>query len=325
VGEAVPGRGARRAGAEGDRAAGSGGEGRPEAGGGDRAEAGAPGVRDPAHQRRAAQVRGAGGLGERGAADPPRGGAAGGAGAGRAAGASGAAVRAGTAERAVAVGPVHVPAAAPRAAVPGRVHGRPLALHRGARDCAPPAVDAGAGGAGPGDRGVRDAAGDPDGPGSAVHGVAGDDGVRGGVEAAGDPASEVPPPAPADAREDRALLEDALGRVPVENGVRGLRGLLPADRALHRRLQLPAAAPSAGGTRPRGPVLPERAGGARSRGEERPGERGAVGAGEAAAEAVLPGGPAGGPRPVDRGGRGRTAREGGERGADDPDAEGGGR
>lgn len=223
----------------------------------------------------------------------------------------------------MAVGHLHVPLATARAALPGGVHGRPLALPGGPRHRAPPAVGAGAGGARPRDRRLRDAAGDPDRPGAAVHGLARDDGVRGGAAPPGDPAREEPAAAPADARQDRAVLEDALGGAAVAHGVRRLRGLREAAGAVRGRLQLPAAAPGAGGPGAGRPLLPERAGGAGGGGAERAGERAAAREGAAAAEAVLPGGPAGRPRPLDRRGRGRAVGEGGERGADDPDAEGG--
>ena len=295
----------------------------PEARGSHRAEGGPSRVRDAAGRGRAEAVLGAGGGGEHGAPDPARGRAARGARADAGAGAPGAPVRAGAAERAVAVGPLHVPAAASRAALSGRVHGRPLALPRRPRAGAPPALDARARGARPRDRRLRDPAGDPHRPGPPVHRVARHDGVRRRAPPPGNPTREEPAAAPADAREDRAVLEDALGGVPVANRVRGLRRLCAASRAVRRRLQLPAPAPGARRPGAGGPLLPQRARGARRDRAERAGERAAARAGEAAAAAVLPGGPARRPRSLDRSGRGRAAGEGGHGGADDPTSEGG--
>lgn len=311
VGEALPARGAGRAVAAAEVSTAKAGHAGTRARGDPGDERGAPGARDAADRGRAGAVRGARGVGEHGEAGAARGRAAGASASDGGPGAPRAALRAGAAERTVAVGHLHVPAAAPRAALRGRVHGRPLAVPGGARGRAPPEVRAGDGGARPGHRRVRGAEGDPHRPGAAVHGVAGDDGVRGGAPSARDPAREEPAAAPADAREDRALLEDAVGGVPVADGVRRLRGLREAAGAVRGRVQLPAAAPGARGARAGGSLLPQRAGGAGGGGAERAGERAAARAGEAAAEALLPRGQAGRPGPLDRRGRGRVAREAG--------------
>ena len=268
------------------------------------------------HQRAARAARSAGRLGARGATHPSRGGADRGApAAARPPRGARSSLRARGAQPAVAVGHLHVPAQTPRAALPRGVHGRPLALHRRLRARAPPARRAGARGAAARHRRVRHAARDPDRPGPSVHGVARRDELRGGASARGHPPHQEPAAAPADARQDRALLEDAVGRVSLEDGVRGLRGLRAPSRALRAGVRLPAPAPGALGARARRSVLPRRAARARGDREERRGQRAAARARAAAAQAVLPGGPARRPRPVDRGERQRARGEGRRRSA----------
>lgn len=201
----------------------------------------------------------------------------------------------------MAIGHLHVSAASARAALRSRIHGRSLALSRVVDTGPPPAVGAGARGSTARDGGVRVAAGDPDRPRSAVHGLARRDGIRAGAAARRDPAREEPAPAPADLGEDRALLEDSVGRALVAHGLRGLRGLRASHRPLRGRLQLPAAAPGARGAGPGGPVLPCRATRAGGGGGERRRQRAAARARAADPEALLPGGASRGPRPDDRG------------------------
>lgn len=278
-----------------------------------------------ADPRRDGEVRGPRHLGDDGAAHPARGGAAGRTRGDRTAGEAAAAVRAGGAEPALAERHLHVRAATESAAVRGGVSGRSLALPRVVGDGASPEVDAGAGGDRARDGGVRRAARGADRPGAAVHGVAWRDRVRAAAAATRHRACEEPAAASADAGEDRALLEDALGGVPGQDGVRGLCGLSAADGAVHPALQLPATASGARRRGPRRPVLPR--GGARARGGRGPGggERAAPGAGEAAAQALLPGRPAGRSGPEHRGGRRSAARADGGRSTDHPAAEGGSR
>src|SRR5262245_36103398 len=97
---------------------------------------------------------------------------------------------------------------------------------------------AGAGGVVTGDCRLRSAARDPDRPGSPVHHLARLDRVRGGAEAPWHRAREEPAASSADLREDRAVLEDVVGGVAVEDGVRRLRGLPAAGGALRAALQL---------------------------------------------------------------------------------------
>ena len=61
-------------------------------------------------------------------------------------------------------------------------------------------------------------------------GVARPDGLRGGAAPSGHPAHQEPAAPSADAGQDRALLEDAVGGISVADGVCGLRGLPAADR-----------------------------------------------------------------------------------------------
>ena len=180
----------------------------------------------------------------------------------RQAGSARAPIRARGAEPALAVGHLHVSPAAASAAVRDRLHGRLLAVPGVAGGGAPPARGAGAGGAGARDRGVRRAAGGPDGPGPAVRGLARPHGLRGGAAAPGHPAHQEPAAPSADAGEDRALLEDAVGGISLADGLCGLRGLPAADRALRPGLQLPPSAPGHRGRGAGGPLLPRRAAGA---------------------------------------------------------------
>jgi len=223
----------------------------------------------------------------------------------------------------VAVGPLHLPAAPPRAGVCGGIPGRSLALPGEPRDGAPPEELARAGGARARDCRLRGPARDPDRPGAAVHRVAGGDGVRGGASPPGHPPREEPPAPPADLRQDRALLEDDVGGVSLEDGVRELRGLPAAGGAVRAALQLPASAPGVGGLDARGPLLPLGAAGARGDRVDGERERAASGEPPAPEEALLPGGAARGPGFDDQ--RERDGPEGarGGRGDDDSTIEGG--
>jgi hypothetical protein len=146
---------------------------RNEARSGDGASRGASGVRDASHPGRAGAFRGAGRERVGGAAHPARGGLdSSDAAADRGTDASGTALRAGGAESALAVGHLHVSAPTPSARVRDGFHGRPLTLHRFARDGAPPALRARDGGARAWHREVRDASGDSDGQRAAVRGMA---------------------------------------------------------------------------------------------------------------------------------------------------------
>ena len=119
-------------------------------------------------------------------------------------------------------------------------------------------------------------------------------------------------------------IRQAHRTVSFAHGLRRLRRLRPAAAAFHRRVQLPAAAPGHRGAGAGRPLLPRGAAGARGGREGRRLERAATGAGEAAAEAVLPGGTAGRSGRVDRGRRRAAERESadGRRETDDRDAEG---
>jgi hypothetical protein len=150
--------------------------------GGREASAGAPGVGHAANQRRATALRGARGARERGAAAPARGGAhPGDTDDDTRARPRTSSLRAGGAEPAVAVGHLHLPLATARAAVPGGLHGRSLAVPRVVRAGAPPAHGAGDGSAVAGDRGLRGAEGGADGQRAAVHGVARGERIRAGA------------------------------------------------------------------------------------------------------------------------------------------------
>src|SRR5439155_58650 len=143
-------------------------------------------------------------------------------------------------------------------------------------------------------------------PGPPVHGVARLDGIRRNASARGNRAREESSTASADARQGGALLEDAVGRVSLADGVCRLRRSAAAAVALHRRVQLPTAAPGAERAGAGGSILPRGAAGASSGREERGRERGTAGAreagdrsdrgGEDLAAAVLPTGDQGAAR-----------------------------
>ena len=140
----------------------------------------------------------------------------------------------------------------------------------------------------------------------------GRDRIRADAEAAGDRAPQGAAAAPADAGEDRALLEDAVGRVSLPDGVCELRGPEPAPGAVYRGIQLPAAAPGAGGALACGPLFPRRATRARDGRAAGAAQRDAAGAAAAGAEAILSGGQAGRPRREHRRGPGRPSGAGGK-------------
>ena len=229
----------------------------------------------------------------------------------RAAQAGGPALRAGRAQPVVAVGPVYVSPAAARTNLCRCVPGRSLPLPREPGDGASPKKRAGAGGVVARDRRLWGAAGDPDRSGPAVHRLARVDGVRSGVEASWHRACEEPAASPADLREDRAVLEDAVGGAALTHGVRRLRGLPTAGGALHPALQLPAAAPGAGGLDACGSVLPRRQPGAREHRGASGRERAAPGAGATAEKALLSCWPARGSHPLHQRERRGPQRAGG--------------
>lgn len=220
---------------------------------------------------------------------------------------------------------LHVPAPEARAAVHGRVHGRLLEVHRGIRDRAPPEEHAGDRGPEPRHRRLRVPEGDPDGQRAAVHGVAGRNRLRAGAGQAGDPPREEQAAAPGDGGEARAVVEDAVGRIPFEDGLRGLRRLPAAGEAVRGPLQLQAAAPGARGDDSCRPLLRVGAAGARSDRACRGGERARAGHAAARAQALLPGGACGRPGPDDSRGRRRAARADGVGAADDDTDRKGGR
>lgn len=210
-------------------------------------------------------------------AEAGRAGSAAGQGAGQASAAT-AALRACRAEPVVAVGPVHVPAPEARAGVRGGVPGRSLALSGESGTGASSEEQSGAGGAGPRHRRVRRTAGDPDRPGPAVHQLARQHRVRGRAQASWHPACEEPAASSADLRQDRALLEDAVGGAAQLHGVCRLHRLRAAYRAVHPALQLPASASGARRAGAGGSVLPGGGTGARGSRGDRGGERTAPGA-----------------------------------------------
>ena len=144
----------------------------------------------------------------------------------------GAEIRACGAEPALALGHFHVSPETTRTTVRHRVSGRLLAVRGFAGGGAPPEGVARDGGAAAGHCGVRSAPGSPHRSRPAVHGLAWHDGIRGGAQAPRHPAHQEPAPPSADTRQDGAVLEDAMGRIPVADGVCGLRGLRAADRPL---------------------------------------------------------------------------------------------
>jgi len=218
---------------------------------------------------------------------------------------------------------LHVSSAQARAALHGGLHGRLLEVHRGARDGASPEEHARDRGPQPCHRGVRVPEGDPDGPGAAVHGVARGDGLRAGARQARHPPRQEPASAPGDRGQARAVVEDAVGGIPVAHGLRRLRRLPAQGEALRRLLQFQAAAPVARGDDAVGPVLRGRATASRDDREGRGGERPGPGHAAARAQALLPRGTARRPGPDDRGCRRGAARADGERATDeDPDRKG---
>ncbi len=216
----------------------------------------------------------------------------------------GASLRACRAQSALAVGSLHVPAAQARAHLRCGVSRRSLALSGEPGDGPSPAKHARARGACARDRRVRDAPGDPDRPGAAVHRVARLDRVRGGAQAPRDPSREEPPASPPDLRQDRAVLEDDVGGVPRAHGVRGLRGLRASRCALCAALQLPAPAPGARGGNAGRSVLPRSLPGARGDREDGRRERAAPRARASTAQALLPRRAPRGPGPLDQRERG---------------------
>lgn len=200
----------------------------------------------------------------------------------------------------MAVGPVHVPAAPARADLRGGVPRRSLALPGEPGAGASPEEHAGAGGARARAGRLRRTARDPDRPGSTVHGVAWLDGVRGGAAPQRHRAREEPPAPPADLRQDRAVLEDAVGGAALAHGVRRLCRLRAAGGAVRAVLQLPATAPGARRTHARRSVLPGGLDRAQRGRVDGGGERAAAGARAAGAAAVLPGRPARRTRPRDQ-------------------------
>jgi len=300
VGEEVRGRWGVGAGAE---EAQGGRQGRPEPGGtgearGDRQGAGgAPGVRDAKDPRCAGALRGTGGERDGGAPDPARAGTGGGVADADGARAPAEALRKGESKSLVAIRHLHVSAAQARAAVHGGHHGRPQPLHRELRDSAPPEVVPRDGGAEEGGGRVRVPEGDPDGPGTSVHGVEGRDGLRAGAAEPGHPAREESPAAPDDAGQAGEMVEDAVAGIPLAHALHGSRRLHPSDEPVRGLVQLQASAPGPGWPGARGPLLPRGAARARGAGEERAGQRAGARAPAPGAQALLPGGPLGGQGP----------------------------
>jgi hypothetical protein len=325
MGTQVPRRG--RGGAVAEDAAPDGPhEGSRAPGCGDRHEASAAASRQPAHSRPAQALLRAGRFGDDRApcaqGRGPRAGARGAEAQARREALAGA-LRAGGAQPAVAVGSLHVPAASPGARVRGGLHGRPLALHRELRHGAPPEELARDGGTLARHCRLRRAARDPHRPGQAVHGLARLDRLRGGAQAQRHRAREEPAAPSADLRQDRAVLEDDVGRVPVAHGVRRLRRLPAACGDLRAALQLPAAASGAGGAHACRSLLPLRSAGARGDRGDRRGQRAAPCARAAAAQALLPRGTAGRSGPRDQRDRRRRAGARGQRADHDSAGKGG--
>lgn len=254
----------------------------------DRHEARGPLARHAPDPRRARALRGCRRERERGSENPPRIWATPEPSASCSSRASDSEIRARGSEPDVAVGLVHVPLEAAAAPLRGRVHGRSLALRRLACGRASPEVRARDGGARARTRGVRGSDRGAHRQRAAVHGVAWRDRLRAGASPQRDPSREESASASGNAREGGAILEDALGRVPLAHGVLRLRGLHAKARDVHRRVQLPASAPGAARSRSGGPLLPRGAARARGGAGEHPRQRDARGARAAAAQAVLP-------------------------------------
>jgi hypothetical protein len=231
-----------------------------------------------------------------------------------------------SAESAVAVGPLHLPAATTRAALSGRLHGRPLALSRRPRARASSTRRARARGLRARARPLRHTAGGAHRSRPAVHDLARADGLRGAAAPQRNPPSQEPPAASADAGQDRAFLEDAVGRVSLAHRLRRLRRLRAATRPLRRSLQLPPAPPSARRLGARRSLLPRCAAGACCRAGDDRRQRAAAGARAAAGEALLSGGSARRPRAEHRGDRWWCPRAHGRgTGRDDSHQQGAGR
>ena len=300
------------------------GQARPAACGGDCGAEGESSRGQPTHSRRGEALLRAGDFGDHGAPGAGRGEGRERRGAkaqGEAAAqtqAQGEALRARRAQPALAVGSLHVPAEAPRARLRGRLHGRSLALPGEPRDGAPPEELARDGGARARHRRLWRAARDPHRPGAPVHRVARLHRLRGGAQAQRHRAREEPASPPADVRQDRALLEDDVGGVPVADGVRRLRRLPAQGCPLRAALQLPASPPGARGHDARRSLLPLGPAGAIGDRIDGGGQCAAAGTRAAAEEALLPGGPSGRPGPDHQRERGGPQGPRRRRGNDDP-------
>jgi len=276
------------AGAQGEHAAAARSGSAPRGGGG--GATCAPGTRHAADPGRNGALRGPGRVGDDGATDPARRGATGDSTrTGAQARSTRASIRASGAESTLAIGHLHVFAATASPSLRDRLHGRLLAVRGLAGGGAPSALVPGAGSAGAGDRGVRSAQRGAHGPGTAVRVVARAHRLRGGAAAARHPAHQEPPAPSADAGQDRALLEDAVGGVSLPDGLCGFRGRPAAHRPLRPGLQLPAAAPGDRGGGAGGPFLPRRAPGEGRHREGSGAQRAGPGPGAAAEKALLPG------------------------------------
>jgi hypothetical protein len=272
--------------------------------------------------RCARAFRGSRGVGDDGATHPARSGSRQRNGGGSAARETAASVRARSAESVVAERPLHLRAAPSSARVPRRLHGRLLAL-RGVVGAGPsPEIESGDRSTRAWHCGVWPAAGGADRSGAAVRGVARRNRVSGATASVRHRAQQESTAASGDARQDRALLEDAVGGVSAQDGVCRLRGLPSTTRALRPALQLPASASrhrQRGAGRSVFSRSTARACGDRSAGAD---QRLADGAREAAAEAILFGRPSGRPRPQHFRWRGRASRPGRRRIANHPDDQG---
>jgi hypothetical protein len=198
-----------------------------------------------------------------------------------------------------------------------RVHRRPLPLHhRPGR--VPQSAQRLRGGTLPrGGGAIRGAQGDADRQRPAVRELARHDAVPEGTAEGPRASSAQRAAASDDAGEDRALLADPQGGVPVQGALRDLRGGAGAHRLVDAVLQPQATAPGDGRSLPGRPVLLDPEGDARGDRTRRGGQRGGTGATRQTAGAVLHGGPHGraerGHRHGEQahecaGGRARTAR-----------------
>jgi len=189
------------------------------------------------------------------------------------AGASAETIRALAPERDVDERYLHVSAAQAREAVHGGFYGRPLPLRGQPHARAPSEELAGDGGAASSGVGVRLSEGPPDGPGQAVRGVEGRDGLPEGAAHAGHRAHDEPASASPDPRKDRKMVEDALGRVSLEDDLCRLRRLHPQGEAVCGLVQLQAPEPGHRRSGARGSFLSRGAAPARGGGEQRCRER----------------------------------------------------